>query len=344
MTAGMPKESSDATAEGAGEPLRVFVGADDSQLVAAQVLEFSIGCHASRPVSLTVMKDLPVPLPRDRRNRAQTAFSFYRFLIPRLCDRRGRALYLDADMLVFADLAELWTLPLGPHTVLCTYQSEAPAHWKHRSFVHLGRQFSVMLLDCARLDWDIEAIVGGLDAGRYTYAQLMSELCIVPPRQIADTIPPDWNRLESFEGGKTKLLHYTVVGTQPWKSTENPLGALWMAAYRDALRAGAVSPADVLRGIAEDHLHPALADDLSLSPAHRTPTADTDAGDASLGRELARVRAELGESRRSLRASAERIADLEEALIRLRDSWTWRIGRLLTGPLGRLRAALRRPR
>lgn len=311
------------------EPLRVFVGADESQMVAARVLEFSIRRHATCPVSLTVMKDVPVPRPREGRNRAQTAFTFYRFLIPRLCDRRGRALYLDADMLVFADLAELGTLPFGRHVVLCTYQSDVPAHWKHRPFVHLGRQFSVMLLDCARLDWDVEAIVRGLDAGRYTYAQLVSELCIVPPDQIAETIPPDWNRLESFEAGTTKLLHYTIVATQPWKSTDNPLRDVWMAAYRDALRAGAVDPADVLGGIEEGHLHPSLADDLSLSPAQ-------------LAR--ARMRGELAQARRSVGASAERIADLEESLASLRRSWTWRIGRCLTGPLARLRAALRRLR
>jgi hypothetical protein len=215
--------------------------------------------------------------------------------------------------------------------------------------VHLGRQFSVMLLDCARLAWDIEEIVRGLDAGRYSYAQLLSELCIVPPRQIAETIPPDWNRLESFEAGKTKLLHYTVVATQPWKSTENPLRGIWMAAYRDALRAGAVEPADVLRGIEEDHLHPSLADDLPLSPTHRhipsgTPVADTGVDAASLKSELNRVRADLAEARRRVRASAERIADLEEIVASLRDSWTWRIGRCLTAPLSRLRMALRRLR
>jgi hypothetical protein len=252
-------------------------------------------------------------------------------------------------MLVFADLAELWTLPFGPHTVLCTYQSVAPAHWTHAPFVHLGRQFSVMLLDCARLDWDLEAIVHGLDAGRYTYAQLFSELCIVPPRQIAETIPPDWNRLESFEAGTTKLVHYTVVAVQPWKSTENPLRSVWMAAYRDALRNGAVDPADVLQGIEQGHLHSSLADDLPLSPAYRpipsrTLAADTGVDVASLQGELIRARAELAEARRSIRASAERIADLEEILDSLRGSWAWRIGRLLTGPLARFRTALRRRR
>jgi Glycosyl transferase family 8 len=336
---------SDSAASGPDEPLRVFVGADDSQIVAAQVLEFSIRRHASRPVRVTVMKDLPVPLPRDRRNRPQTGFSFYRFLIPRLCGRQGRALYLDADMLVFADLAELWTIPFGRNKVLCTYQSEAPAAWKGTSFVKLGRNFSVMLLDCPRLDWDIEHIVRGLDQGRYTYAELIAELCIVCPDEIAEAIPPDWNRLEAFEEDKTKLLHYTIVATQPWASVENPLRDVWLTAYRDALRAGAVDPADVVRGIEAGLLHSSLADDLPLSRDYRTRPAGA-AGDgrdgSASGPELTRLRDELGDARRRLRASEERVADLEETIASLRASWTWQLGRLVTAPLGRLRRLRRR--
>jgi hypothetical protein len=340
-------ESAVARASGPGESLRVFVGAEDSQMVAARVLEFSIRRHASRPVDLTVMRDLAVPLPRDRKNRPRTGFSFYRFLIPGLCNYQGRALYLDADMLVFADLAELWAIPFQKHKVLCTYQSEGPGHRTDSPFIQPGRQLSVMLLDCARLDWDIEKIVRGLDEGRYTYSELMSDLRVVSPDEIADTIPPAWNHLEAYEAGRTKLLHYTVVSSQPWKTTENPLRAPWMEAYRDALRAGAVDPAEVLAGIESGWLHPSLAEDLSLSPASgaasvTAPLAAAPGG--ALEQDLARARAEVAEARRRLQACAEQIADLEEALAGLRASWTWRIGRLVTGPLGRLRRAMRRAR
>jgi hypothetical protein len=169
----------------------------------------------------------------------------------------------------------------------------------------------------------------------------MSGLCVVPPGEIADAIPPDWNRLESYDPGKTRLLHYTVVPTQPWRSTENPLRDLWMDAYRDALRAGAVDPAEVRRGIQSGFLHPTLAEDLALSPAYGAIARPAGAPTDDLERDLARARAEVAEARRSLEACAEHAADLEEAIARLRGSWTWRIGRLVTGPLGRLRRARR---
>src|SRR5439155_16490600 len=91
-----------------------------------------------------------------------------------------------------------------------------------------GRQMSVMMLDCSRLPWDIDDIVAGLDEGRFSYRDLLFDMCVVEPDEIDDGLPPEWNHLERYEPGLTKLLHYTVIHTQPWKSDENPRGHLWM--------------------------------------------------------------------------------------------------------------------
>jgi hypothetical protein len=244
------------------EPVRVFVGTDESQHVAARVLEHSIRRHTTRAVQFHALNGLPIPTPKHRANRPRTGFSFYRFAIPKLCGYHGRALYLDADMQVVADLDELWRIPFGDQKVLCTNQPTPPAAWKDLSWFHPGRQMSVMLLDCSRLDWDVEAIVRGLDEGRYDYRQLMFDLCVVRPDEIADRIPPEWNCLEWHEPTRTKLLHYTVVPTQPWKNDRNPLRHVWLEGFREALAAGALEPADVLRGIRGGHLDPSLAAEL----------------------------------------------------------------------------------
>ena len=102
-------------------------------------------------------------MPRDKKNRPRTGFSFCRLTIPERCGYRGRALYLDADMLVFADLAELWQIPFGEQSVLCTWQSEPPPDWRDNPAFHTGRHYAVMLLDCDRLPWHIEEIIRGLD-------------------------------------------------------------------------------------------------------------------------------------------------------------------------------------
>lgn len=256
------------------EPMRVFVGTDDSQLVAARVLEYSIRRHATRPVVVNYMLHVATPRPRRRRNRPRTGFSFRRFAIPRLCGYRGRALYVDADMQVFADLAELWQIPFGPHKVLCTYQEKRPDAWRNESGFKPGRQLSVMMLDCSRLAWDAEEIIRGLDEGRYDYKQLMSDLCIVDPGEISDGLPPEWNCLEWHEPGRSKLVHYTVVPTQPWKNDDNPLRGVWEECYREAVAAGSVPCGEVRTGVMAGHLKSSLLSALAASPEGASSAGD----------------------------------------------------------------------
>ena len=268
------------------EPIRVFVGADESQLVATRVLEHSIRKHTDALVRVSPMLDLQPPMPKKRENRPRTAFSFSRFMIPQLAGYRGRAIYLDADMQVFGDIRELWEAPFNGHHVLCTTQSEPPERWKGSTWFHPGPQMSVMVLDCGALDWDIERIVADLDAGRYSYADLLFRLCIVPPERLDPTLPVTWNHLETYEPGQTRLTHYTVVPTQPWKSTDTPLGDVWLAGYREAVAAGAVPPSEVETSARKGHIRPELLDALATAPV----PARTDRSSAAIELEAARKR------------------------------------------------------
>ncbi len=246
------------------EPMLVFVGADPSQLLAAKVLEYSIHKHASRPVRVMPMVDLPIPLPKEEKNRARTGFSFFRFAIPALAKYRERALYLDSDMLVFKDLAELWDIEFGEQKVLCTTQG-VPEAWKDNSWFHPGRQFSVMLLDCSRLNWKVEEVIEGLDEGTYSYADLMFDFCLVKPNEIADRIPPSWNCLEHFEKNDTRLIHYTVIPTQPWTYDQNPLGYLWEDALVEAVKMGWISRSEIEMNLEKGYLRKSLAYVLELA-------------------------------------------------------------------------------
>ncbi len=286
-------------------PLRIFLGTDQSQVVAHRVLEYSIRKASSVPVEVVPMLDIPHRLPRDPQNQPRTTFSFCRFMIPKLCGYEGRALYLDADMLVFGDVAELLDLDFGPHTVLCTAPAPTGA-WDGHGSAYLGaRSVAVMLLDCGRLPWDVDEIVGGLDDGRYTYAELLSDVCIVEPDRIADSIPPEWNDLERYNPERTKLVHFTVVPTQPWKNDDNPLSELWMAWYREAVEAGAVPPEEVEAAIAAGHVKPSLGAALRLAPSRRAVATN-----ATL----------------DLAVAQRRIARLEAVMEDMKASWSWRIG------------------
>lgn len=317
------------------ETIRVFVGTDATQIVAHQVLAYSLRKHTQREVAVYPMRDLPLPTPRDLDNRSRTGFSFYRFTIPRQCGYRGRAIYLDPDTLVFGDIAELWDTAMGENLVMCTRQSHTPEAFKDHPGFHQGPQFSVMLLDCARLDWDIEHIVAQLDAGTFSYRQLMHEMCLVPAERLSSDLPPEWNHLEEYHHGATKLLHYTVVPTQPWRCRENPLGPLWRSCYREAVRAGAVDLVAVLEGIERGFVLPELADD--LAPPIRRLWDRHQSEIEALRAELSNVlqsQTQLTSERDSLGARA---TELAEDLRALRNTWSWRLGHALTRPAAQIK-------
>ena len=97
-----------------------------------------------------------------------------------------------------------------------------------------------MLIDCARAGWDVGAIVAGLD-GRYSYEELMFELCILPETDIRYAVPFVWNSLEHYDA-ETRLIHYTDMDTQPWVSPANHNGPLWLDEVRLMLGIGALRP------------------------------------------------------------------------------------------------------
>lgn len=252
--------------------VRVFVAASADEWLPAKVLEFSIRECASREVEFSSIASFgrAIPQPLHRRNQPRTPFSFQRFLIPELCAYRGRAIYLDADMQAFADIAELWRMPMHDHDLLSVVGSAAGR----------AEQYSVMLLDCERLAWRIEDIVSALDHGRFSYEQLLHGMCVA--KRIARTIPEGWNSFEYHDPTETCLLHYTDMNTQPWVATRNPLGHLWVACLRRAFDTGFISRDELQREVNAGRVRPSLLpqmasaqdDPRSLPPSARQMDRD----------------------------------------------------------------------
>lgn len=228
-------------------PVRVFVGTDPTQRAGLALLEDSIRRHASVSVQVQAIDDADIPVPRDPGNRGRTGFSFSRFDIPALCGHRGRAIYLDADMQVFSDILGLWNHPMDGAALL---SAAADPAWNR------SPQHSVMLLDCTALGWEAARIVEGLDEGQYSYADLMQRMCIVPQAKQRASLAPQWNSMEHFEPGRTHLLHYTDMPTQPWVSRANPNGALFYGAFAAALNDGGIHADLVYDEVERGHVAP----------------------------------------------------------------------------------------
>jgi hypothetical protein len=252
------------------ESIRVFVGVDRSQELAVPVLEYSIKRHTSAKVEVIPMLDLPVPTPTDPRNGQRTGFSFSRFCIPKLAGYKGRAIYMDADMLVFSDIRDLWNIPFDGAKVVIQKEVKFEEQTTAKAGAPKKRkkQCAVMLLDCDRLDWDIESIVAAMDRGEYDYEQLMYDMCILGEDDIKYGVPFEWNSLEHWDP-TTCLIHYTDVYTQPWTAVGNPYGHLWFDEVRRMMDEGVLAHATLQKEIDLGYFRPSLMKDVRWR--HRVP-------------------------------------------------------------------------
>jgi hypothetical protein len=241
-------------------PIRIYIGTDPSQLLGAKIFEFSVRRHTDAAVEFDTMLDVKFPFPKDPGNQPGTNFSFSRFTIPERAGYKGRGIYVDADMLVLRDIREIWNLPFNGATVLYAPTSNPKFYPRH--------QFSVMVLDCENLDWKLDKIITeGLDAGKFTYADLMRDVCIVPAEKVRGDVPPLWNALEIYVPEKTGLIHYTNMGKQPWLNARNKNGFLWMRYLKEALAAGFVTEDEVQAAQAKGWARPSLLKQLEWPEA-----------------------------------------------------------------------------
>jgi len=112
------------------DTIRVFVGCDPNNcdLEQMMVLDYSIHKHTSVPVEIVWMQ-----LSRDPKSywysnpetgegwdttKWSTPFSGFRWAIPEYCGYSGRAIYMDADVVVLDDLANLWRHPINGKSVV----------------------------------------------------------------------------------------------------------------------------------------------------------------------------------------------------------------------------------
>ncbi|MEM6349166.1 MAG: glycosyltransferase [Cyanobacteria bacterium P01_D01_bin.14] len=237
----------------APDAIKVYVGTQIEQMIAVKVLDYSIRKYTQQPVEVMPLfaaveqASIEIPTPKDRQLRPRTPFSFQRFAIPQLNGYQGRAIYVDSDMQVFRDIAELWSWPFEGADLLSV--CEPPDS---------GRppQFSVMVLNCDQLRWDAPALVRQLEDGKWTYKQFMAEMA--PADTIAAVLPSGWNDLERYTPGETALVHYTDMDTQPWLTVRNPLAQLWCADLLEAIQQGVLSRTDVQTEVEKGYIRPSL--------------------------------------------------------------------------------------
>lgn len=198
----------------------ILIGADSEQVLATEVLKWSI--EARTFLSVRYCDQDPQSRSLFAGGDAGTPFSFQRIFLPQLAERSGRGLYFDSDMLIFKDVYELFNRDMGGHVLLGCQPTP-------------GRipQYSVFLVDNARATWNGQELLNEYRGGRLTYNALMKDFCFAEPKAM--TLPMEWNSLEVYDAGRTANIHFTDMGTQPWLSIYNPNAELWCEALFEAL-------------------------------------------------------------------------------------------------------------
>ena len=108
--------------------INVFIGYDPREAVAFNVLAYSIQARASEPVSIAplMLSQLKAVLKRERHPLQSTDFSFSRFLTPCLSDYSGWSVFMDCDMVMLDDIANLYRLRDDRYAVMAVKHHHVP--------------------------------------------------------------------------------------------------------------------------------------------------------------------------------------------------------------------------
>lgn len=226
--------------------MRIFIGYDPRETVAYHVASHSIIRRASIPVSITPLRrESLAMLTRPRGEHDSTEFAISRFLVPYLCSYDGIALFLDCDVIMLADVAELEFIGMSmrllqDHAVKVVkhdYQPRGDTKFLGQGQTRYMRKnwSSVMLFNCnacgdLRAEYVNEA--PGLDLHQFAWLK----------DERIGSLDKAWNHLVNEENQcdwqQAKLLHYSQ-GTPCFPDYNHGQEAgLWQAEYDDLRRVG----------------------------------------------------------------------------------------------------------
>ena len=197
--------------------IRVFIGYDPAESVAFGVLAHSIHARASEPVTVTpvMLSQLRGVYRRSHDSLQSTQFSFSRFLTPWLAGYEGWAVFMDCDMLMRADIAELWKLRDERYAVQVVKHVHVPKEdVKFLGAVQTKYEkknwSSVMLMNCAKcraLTPEYVNKATGLELHQFKW---------LGDDALIGELPRGWNHLVGYDkpDPAAKLAHFTIGG--PW--------------------------------------------------------------------------------------------------------------------------------
>lgn len=229
--------------------MKIFVGWDPRDDLAAKVCISSLKKHASKPIEVVLLRDYELR-KRGLYNRPyrvlengqmvderdfrpfSTQFAFTRFLVPYLADERDDlVLFVDADFLFRADVAELFALA-SEAPLSCVHHVYAPEEGTKMDGVLQKTYYrknwsSLMLMRPVELRRHIKLQDVNREDGRWLHG-----LVWLQDHQIG-SIPEEWNWLEGWSrSAYPRAVHFTR-GTPDMIGDHIPYAKEWRE-YADA--------------------------------------------------------------------------------------------------------------
>jgi hypothetical protein len=196
-----------------GPSLRIFIGYDSREPLAYHVLAHSILTRASVPVSITPLRldSLKRLYTRERGPTESTEFSLTRFLVPHLSNYEGLSLFLDCDMVMQADVADLLLYPLadpGKAVYVCQHDytpNEGACVCGHDGSRHATADHERLRFNC----WDcgcqqFESAVDGTQLASNT--KFLGQQQTTYPRK-------NWSSVMLFDNARCGALRPEYVNT-----------------------------------------------------------------------------------------------------------------------------------
>ena len=194
------------------KPIPIFIGYDPREAIAYHVCANSIIRHSSVPVAI-----VPLALNNFRdytetHTDGSNQFIYSRFLVPHLMGYTGHAIFMDGDMILRGDIAELWalrSLDKDVQVVKHNYKTRMPIKYlgaKNEDYP-CKNWSSVMIFNCnnyptRKLTPEYIQKSTGAHLHRFMWTS----------EDRVGELPPEWNWLPDEYGANpdAKLLHYTL--------------------------------------------------------------------------------------------------------------------------------------
>jgi lipopolysaccharide biosynthesis glycosyltransferase len=207
----------------------IFVGYDPREAIAYHTCVNSIIRHASQPVNIIPLALSLLNDYQESHTDGSNHFIYSRFLVPHLMEFQGHAIFIDGDMIVRCDIAELWNLR-DPSKDVQVVKHDYKTRMKEKYLGSKNEDYprknwsSVILWNCnsfpnRRLTPDYVANATGAHLHRFSW---------INDERIGE-LPVEWNWLPDEYGPNpaAKLLHYTLGTPCFHEFADTPQAELW---------------------------------------------------------------------------------------------------------------------